>query len=322
MSRLTAGGLGLLLCLLVGCGRTEHYLERVTVAEGATFAEIADSLHARGVVRSAFRLRVYARLRGVDRAVKPGTYDLPSGASWAEILDVLVSGRSVGYVLTIPEGARIAEIGDRIGPLVGLTPQTVVQELLRPSLADSLGAPGPTMEGYLFPATYRLEAPMTVEGVASLLYQRYREVWTEARQARLDSLGMSERELATLASLIRAETFRDDELPLVSAVFHNRLRQGMQLQADVTIRYALPVGAGVSFRDIDQLADHPYNTYFIDGLPPGPVGAPDELAIDAALSPADEPYLFFVAGPDGRSVFSTTFDEHRSNIERLRGRVP
>ena len=255
--------------------------------------------------------------------MKPGTYDLPSGGRWSDILDLLVAGRSVGAVFTMPEGSRIADVAATIGQLVGMPADSVAHTLLNPSLADSLGAPGPTLEGYLYPATYRYVGSPSLQELVEDLVRRYRAVWTPARRARLDSMGMSERELVTLASIVRTETPHADELPKISAVFHNRLREGMPLQADPTVRYALPPGAIVRSTDIVSLVEHPYNTYSFAGLPPGPIGSPDEAAIDAALHPAVLPYLYlyFVAGPDGRSEFSRSFLEHRLRILRFRAEV-
>lgn len=148
---------------------------------------------------------------------------------------------------------------------------------------------------------------------------RYRQLWTLPRRARLDSLGMTEREIVTLASIIQAESRLADEMPIISAIFHNRLRQGMPLQSDPTVLYALPPKTRLHYRQIDSLAGHPYNTYSKPGVPPGPIGSPGEAAIDAALHPAPVPFLYFVARGDGRHHFSRTFREHREAIDRISG---
>ncbi len=148
---------------------------------------------------------------------------------------------------------------------------------------------------------------------------RYRSIWTPDRRAVLDSIGMSERQLVTLASIIQAEARWEDEMPLISAVFHNRLKRPMRLQADPTVQYALESRQSrLLYSHIDSVADHPYNTYTHDGLPPGPIGSPGAAAIDAALRPASVPYLYFVARPDGRHEFSRTLREHNRAAQRLR----
>jgi UPF0755 protein len=304
---------------LAACREPDPDSERLVVPAGATLDQIADTLAVHDVIRWPALFVLYVRLQGADKKLKAGIYDFPRGASWSVALEILVMGR-VAEGVTLPEGWRIAEIANRIGPIAGLSPDSAAERLLDAALADSLGAPGPTLEGYLFPATYEVRLGERLESIAALLFARYRQLWTPARRARLDSLGISEREAVTLASIIQAESRWEDEMPLISAVFHNRLRQEMRLQADPTVRYALPPNTPLRYTDIDSLTDHPYNTYSHDGLPPGPICSPGEAAIDAALHPAPVDYLFFVARQDGRHEFSRTFGEHRGAIERNRPR--
>ena len=150
--------------------------------------------------------------------------------------------------------------------------------------------------------------------------ERYRDWWTPDRRARLDSLGMSERELVTLASIIQAEARQVEEMPRISSVYHNRLDRGWLLQADPTVLYALGgPRERLLYAAIDSVQDNPYNTYTQPGLPPGPIGAPGALALEAALHPADEPFMFFVARPDGSHVFTQTLAEHnRAKAESRR----
>ena len=141
--------------------------------------------------------------------------------------------------------------------------------------------------------------------------ERYRGVWTPARRAALDSLSLDEREVVTLASIIEAEALRAEEMPIISGVYHNRLRIGYLLQADPTVMYALGGRrARLLYAAIDSVADNPYNTYTQPGLPPGPIGAPGEAAIEAALRPADVDFLYFVARPDGTHIFTLSLQEH------------
>jgi UPF0755 protein len=146
-----------------------------------------------------------------------------------------------------------------------------------------------------------------------VLTRRYQQVWTPALRARADSVGMNEREVVTLASIIETEAKVWDERPVVSAVYNNRLRIGMRLQADPTVQYAL--GSRQSrllYSHIRDVADHPYNTYTKSGLPPGPIASPSGGSIRAALYPADVPFLYFVARPDGTHVFTRTLAEHNA----------
>jgi UPF0755 protein len=281
---------------------------------------VADTLAAHGVIGWPRLFELYVRVKGADSQVKAGTYDLPRGAGWSRSLDALVVGRVVTVAVTIPEGWTISQIAGRIAPIAEIPEDSVAQRLLDPALAESLKVPGPNLEGYLFPETYRFAQAVPAETIAAELVGRYREIWTPERLAALDSLGMNEREIVTLASIIQSEARWEDEMPLISAVFHNRLRRPMRLQADPTVQYALESRQSrLLFSHIDSVADNPYNTYTHDGLPPGPIGSPGLSAIDAALKPASVHYLYFVAGDDGRHEFSRTLREHNRAIQRLRG---
>jgi UPF0755 protein len=304
-------------------GRTDGEIERLVIPQGASVTAVADSLRTRGVIRWPRLFRYYVRLKGADSNIKAGTYDLRRGAGWARALDAVVEGRVVTVALTIPEGWAIGQIAGRVAPITGLPEDSVALRLLAAALSDSLGAPGPNLEGYLFPETYRFAQGVPLLTIVAELYNRYRAVWTPERRAALDSIAMSERELVTLASIIQAEARWEDEMPLVSAVFHNRLRRRMRLQADPTVQYALDSHQSrLLFRHIESVADNPYNTYTHGGLPPGPIGSPGLAAIDAALNPADVPFLYFVAREDGHHEFSRTLREHNQKIREIRGSGP
>ncbi len=301
------------------CGQRDGEVERLVVPEGAGLAEVSDTLSAHGVIRWPSLFRVYARLKRADADIKAGTYELARGAGWSSTLEALVAGRVVTIALTIPEGWRVVQIAERIAPITGTAADSVARWLLAPAVAHSLGAPGPTLEGYLFPDTYRFAEGVAVETIALELLNRYEQTWDAERRAALDSLGMTERELVALASIVQAEARWNDEMPVISAVFHNRLRRRMRLQADPTVQYALESRRSrLLFAHIDSVADHPYNTYTHRGLPPGPIGSPGTAAIDAALHPAPVPYLYFVARQDGRHEFSRSLREHNNTIRRIR----
>jgi UPF0755 protein len=308
-----------LLVLAMACGGGDGTVERVVIPEGAGLTAVSDSLAAHGVIGRPRLFRLYARYKDADSKIKAGTYDLRRGARWSETLDALVEGRVVTIAVTIPEGWTIAQISERVSPIIGDSADTIAHRLLSTALSDSLGSPGPNLEGYLFPETYRFAQGVTTDQVAAALLENYREIWTPERLAARDSIGMDERQLVTLASIIQAEARREDEMPLISAVFHNRLRRPMRLQADPTVQYVLESHQSrLLFSHIDSVADNPYNTYTHDGLPPGPIGAPGLAAIDAALHPAPVRYLYFVAKQDGYHEFSRTLREHNRAIQRIR----
>lgn len=282
-----------------------------TVPAGATFDQVVDTLAARQLVGFRSGFKALARLRRNDRGVRAGGYSVPVDIGWFALLDDLVAGRVVTVPLTIPEGYTLDEIAPRIAELTQVSVEEVSSRLAGAEAASRLGVPGPTLEGYLFPDTYRFAPGVPVDSVVGAMVGRYRSVWTDARRARADSMGLSEREVTTLASIIEGEARRAEEMPIISGVYHNRLRLGYLLQADPTVQYALGAHHDrLLFADIDSVADHPYNTYTQPGLPPGPIGAPGEAALDAALNPAEVDFLYFVARPDGSHIFTRSLAEH------------
>lgn len=302
-----------LALLLGGCGGGADQPVQVTIPRGSSLSAAADSLAARDAIQSPAAFRYYARLRSRGRAIQPGIYDIPAGASWSEILQKLVSGDVARARFTIPEGWTSNQIAERIAPVARVPVDSVLRIVADTAAARRFGVPGPTLEGYLYPATYELPVGSAVDEVVRVLTRRYKQVWTPALRARADSVGMNEREVVTLASIIETEAKVWDERPVVSAVYNNRLRIGMRLQADPTVQYAL--GSRQSrllYSHIRDVADNPYNTYTNSGLPPGPIASPSAGSIRAALYPADVPFLYFVARPDGTHVFTRTLAEHNA----------
>ena len=304
---------------LASCGPRPGEPVEFMVPPGAPFSQVVDTLEARGVVPSPALFRLYARLRGDDRRVRSGRYALATGARWRDVLDALTRGRVETVPLTIPEGFRLAQMAPRIAEVTATDEASVLGALLRQGADSAFGVPGPGLEGYLFPDTYRFASGVDVGEVIEAMTRRYRAVWTPERVARRDSLGMTETEIVTLASIVQAEARRMEEMPRIASVYHNRLRKGWLLQADPTVLYALGgYRERLLFAAIDSVADNPYNTYKQPGLPPGPIGAPGEAAIEAALHPAAEPYLYFVARLDGSHVFTTTLADHNRAVAEWR----
>ncbi len=317
--RAGAGALVAAACAACGGEAPEGEL-RFTVPSGASFQEVSDTLEARGLVEVPFLFRVYARVRGDDRSLKAGQYEIDGSASWGDILGMLSEGRVVTEMVTIPEGFRLPQIAARIAAISDLSADSVLAYLEAPGADSVHQVPGPGLEGYLFPDTYRFAPGVRASDVVSVMTDRYRSMWTPERRARLDSLGMSERELVTLASIIQAEARHVPEMPRIASVYHNRLERGMLLQADPTVLYALGgPRERLLYAAIDSVAENPYNTYSQAGLPPGPIGAPGEAALEAALNPAGEDFVYFVARPDGTHVFTRTLAEHnRAKAEARR----
>lgn len=289
------------------------------VPRGATFRTVVDTLEARGLVHHPGLFRIWARLRGEERSVRAGRYTLPSDAGWNHILDVLVAGRVETEAVTIPEGFTLRRIAPRVAGVTGLPTDSVARALRSEGWVRRLGVPGPTLEGYLFPETYRFAQGASLREVVGTMVEAYRAYWTPARRARADSLEMTEREVVTLASIVQAEARMAAEMDTIAAVYHNRLERGYLLQADPTVLYALGgPRERLLYAAMDSVAGHPYNTYTYPGLPPGPIGSPGRRALEATLRPARTDYLYFVARPDGTHIFSHTLTEHNRAVARAR----
>ncbi len=323
MTRHSLLALALLLPTLSACSpEPGPETEAVTfeIPSGASFSQVTDTLAAHGLVRNPTLFRGVARLRGDDRNVRAGRYEVPADIRWRPLLDRLVEGRVITVPLTIPEGFTLRQMVPRLAQITELDVDEVEAMLLSQAQNGEWDVPGPGLEGYLFPDTYHFTPGVSLETVIATMTARYRRLWTEERRARADELGMSEREVMTLASIVQGEARGTSEMSTISGVFHNRLRIGYPLQADPTVQYALGERRSrLLYADIDAVADHPYNTYSIRGLPPGPIGAAGEAALDATLHPADVEYLYFVARPDGTHIFTRTLVEHnRARVEARR----
>jgi UPF0755 protein len=309
-----------LALLAASCGGSpEGEPLQITVPRGASLHDVTDTLAARGVIERPPLFRAYVRIQRADRAIKAGVYRFRRGEPWQEIVASLRDGRVVSVPMTIPEGWTLAQMVPRLAAATGLPEDTVRARLRADSLAERLSVPGPGVEGYLFPDTYRFTPGVSLDVVLDAMAQKYRSFWTPERRALLEQTGLTEREAATLASIVQAEARKLEEMPTIAAVYLNRLERGIPLQADPTVLFALGgPRERLLYAAIDSVEDHPYNTYRRAGLPPGPISAPGQAALEAVLRPADVDYIYFVARPDGSHVFTRTLAEHNRAKELAR----
>lgn len=291
----------------------------VEIPPGSTLPQVAEILDSLDVVGSGRLFHAYVRVRRADRDLKAGTYLIPTGSSMRGALGRLTRGEVETVTFTIPEGFMLQQIVPRIAELTSATPEEVDAYLASPDLIERYGLPGPTMEGYLFPDTYRFAKGVPVSSVVDAMVGRYQALWTDERRAALESSGRTETETVTLASIVQAEARQVAEMPRIAGVYHNRLEAGWLLQADPTVLYALGgYRARLLYAAIDSVEGNPYNTYSVRGLPPGPIGSPGELAIDAALSPEEHEFMYFVAWPDGSHIFTNSLAAHNEAKEDAR----
>ncbi len=329
---LLPAGAVLVLLALAGCAFVLHgwwqrqvdtpyrgYLDPevvVNIPRGLSIAQIAEQLADAGVVKSALLFHIKARL--TDARPKAGAYGFKEPMTVGEVLEVLEVGRIRHQRVTIPEGLELTQVTALLVETGFGTIQGFIDEMHRTDRIGDLDPEARDLEGYLLPDTYFLTPGMAETEIVSRMVANFRRVWTPDLAQRARELGFSVRETLTMASLIEKETGAAEERPLVSAVFHNRLRLGMRLMCDPTVIYAVRLVDEFDgiIRRSHLALDSPYNTYLYSGLPPGPIANPGLESIRAALDPAEAPYLYFVSRNDGRHVFSTSYDAHRQAVQR------
>jgi UPF0755 protein len=282
---------------------------------------LAQLLAQAGIVSDARRFYFhlhYFRRNAVPRA---GEYEFDGPVLPDDVIGKLTRGDVKLYRFTVPEGLR----ADEIAPIVGATTICSADEFLKiardPANAKRLGVPAPSLEGFLFPDTYAVTRSAGCAGIAQIMVNRFREEWHKAQAQRADDVTLDELQAVTLASIVEKETGQPAERPRISCVFHNRLRRGMKLQTDPTVIYAILLEHGFKWdgnlRKADLSMAHPYNTYYVKGLPPGPICNPGAAALEAALNPASCNDLFFVSRNDHTHVFCPDFGCHERNVRKF-----
>jgi UPF0755 protein len=298
-----------LTATLVACGSGSGPAVKVTIPPRATMRIAAESLSRAGVIRFPRLFRVYASVKRSDRGIKAGTYSLHQNAGWGFVLEELRSGKGLVHVVTVPEGFSLSQIQPLLASKLGQPADSVDAAARDTALLHRLDVPMPTLEGYLFPDTYTFQVGTTARTAVDAMVKRFEQVWKPEWSARLDTIHLSRNDLLALASIVEKEARLPEERPVIAAVYMNRLRTGMLLQADPTVQYALGKHvARVFYKDLE--VESPYNTYKHKGLPPGPIASPGRASIQASLYPANVPYLYFVAFPDGHHEFHVDAKGH------------
>jgi len=278
------------------------------VREGAGITEIANSLERKGIISQARIFTNVTKFLGIDQSARHGEYEIKAGASMLEVIDLLKSGKSIQYSVTVPEGLTVKQVFKKVA----------ADPILEGDLPVDLPA-----EGSLSPNTYKFtrgyKRAAIIEQMKAAQVRLLDQVWDKRDK---DLPIASKEELLILASIVEKETGKGDERPQVASVFLNRLKKGMRLQSDPTILYGLyggdgkPVDGAILKSDIDK--ETPYNTYVIKGLPPTPIANPGRAAIEAVANPSHTSYLYFVADGTGGHAFAETLEDHNANVKRWR----
>ncbi|HTM00462.1 MAG TPA: endolytic transglycosylase MltG [Candidatus Omnitrophota bacterium] len=294
----------------------------VLIPKGAKIDQIATILHDNGLIGNPKLFVLAARVLGYDRGLKAGRFTLPVGSSIYRILTQLAHGMAKQDMVTIPEGRRADQIAAILHQRAKIDPMAFLALVGDSAFAHSLGVSANRLEGYLYPDTYPFYPLLTPEEVVKVMVERAIRTFSEEMALPGAREGLSLHQLVTLASIVEAEAQVPSERPRIAAVFYNRLRQGMMLQSDPTVLYALGLWKQRTFyKDLDVRS--PYNTYRNRGLPPGPICNPGRAAVHAVLFPnSDSTELYFVARGDGTHIFSRSWEDHLKAIAHVRTQAP
>ncbi len=288
----------------------------VDIPQGTSPSGIGRRLVDAGVVRDTWIFRYELARTRTGRRLQAGEYRFDRPMTVKEVVAAIARGDVYLRPITFREGLTIKQMAELFETKGFGTAADFVAAAADASLIHDVDPAARDLEGYLFPDTYSLPRHTTAAQLVARMAGAFQKVFTPELRARAEARGLSPRELVTLASIVEKETGKADERPLVAAVYANRLKIGMGLQCDPTVIYALERAGrynGNLTRD-DLHLDSPYNTYRYAGLPPGPIANPGRASLEAAASPADVPYLYFVSRNDGSHAFASSLDEHNHNV--------
>jgi peptidoglycan lytic transglycosylase G len=310
----------IILCLTAGIGYNLLLLTKapaeivsITVNSGRSLSSVAQELERTGVIRSSLALKIIARWNKQGGQIQAGSYRFDQPATPGEILKRLIQGDVEKVTLTIPEGFTLQQIIERINQQ-GYGSKTKLAELAYNSdFITSLNISADSLEGYLYPETYLFAPGNDERALLKMMVNQFQKQITAELKTSAQHVGLSLHQLVTLASIIEKETGVVDEMPLISSVFHNRLKRRIPLQTDPTVIYGIKDFDGNITRK-HLKTPTPYNTYMIRGLPPGPIASPGLAALKAATSPAKTNLLYFVARGDGSHKFSKSLKEHNAAV--------
>jgi UPF0755 protein len=304
--------LGRFLVSTPGSGRNIQILE---FSKGQSLKKFATDLEERKIITNAGLFTFYARLRGDDGRVKAGYYQFSDAMTPAEVLRRMVAGEVYAMRFTVPEGYSIYQVAELLAGRRLFDKEIFLKECFSRPLLRELGINGKSVEGYLYPSTYYITPNLTAADFIRVMTKQFDKVYARDFAAQAKRTHLSQLEIITLASMIEKEAVKPEEKPIISSVFYNRLRRRMPLQSDPTSIYGVRAFAGnISRQDLTHAT--PFNTYLINGLPPGPIGNPGSGAIEAALNPAETCYLYFVAKGDGTHYFSSALEEHNAAVRK------
>ena len=296
-----------------------EYLE---IHKGDLPATITQELIKLKVIEDSKNLLLLGKITRLWGKVKAGEYEVSAHMTPYQILQQITSGVSVVHPVTIKEGENIYEIAKDLAAKKLISSEDEFISLAKDqnfiqSIPGFKGEFPKSLEGYLFPETYFFNKTQSTQDIAKQMLRHFFEYWTKDKTQRAEELGMNLHQIVTLASMIEKETGATAERPLISSVFHNRLKQGMRLQSDPTTIYGMWSRYQGNIHKSDLLEKNDYNTYQISGLPIGPISNPGRASLDAALYPSTSTYLYFVSQNDGTHQFSVQYTDHLKAVQKF-----
>ena len=296
---------------------------KITINQGESLSVISKKLLKKGGITNENIFEVATKIRGLDTSIPVGTFLMQNVKVNHDIINHLVFGNPERKKVTLLEGWNIKQTSNHLSKEMGFDYNTIVEIINNTSFINSLGIKSQSLEGYLYPDTYYFFEGENVNSVIKRLVKEYKYFWTDSNITKASSISLTQHQVLTLASIIEGEAIYDSERPIISAVYHNRLKRGMKLQADPTVQYIIKDGPRrLLIKDLRIKS--PYNTYLYEGLPPGPINSPGFKSLNAALYPDKNDYLYFVAKGDGYHTFSKNEKEHeraKRAFQRVRKKV-
>lgn len=290
----------------------------VLIPTGAGFEQVVDSLRTAGVIADERLFRMLAKRKKYVERVKPGRYRVKPGTSLNELVNRLRSGEQDPVRITFTNIRTLPQLAGRIAANIEADSTAVLSAIRDAASTERFGFRQETMIAMFVPNTYEVWWTVRPDDLLGRMAKEYERFWTDARKTKAKARGLSRTEVSVLASIVQAETAKPDEAPLVASVYLNRLRVGMPLQADPTLKFALGLDSLSRILTADLTIDSPYNTYTHTGLPPGPINMPEPRYIDAVLNAPESEYFYFCAREDlsGYSNFAKTYEQHLVNARR------
>ena len=296
---------------------------KVAINQGESLDIISKNLLNKGVITNKRICQLITRIKGLDTSIPIGAFNRKSGNVNRDIINHLVFGIPERRRVTILEGWNSRQLAKHLSNEMGLDYDNIIKTVNDKNFIKSLKIQSESLEGYLYPDTYFFYDGVDEVSVIKRLVRESQVFWNDSNIAMANSMNFSQHEILTLASIIEGEAIYDSERPIISAVYHNRLKRGMRLQADPTIQYVIEDGPR-RLLNKDLRIKSPYNTYLYKGLPPGPINSPGFMSLHAALYPQENEYLYFVAKGDGYHTFSKNEKEHeraKRAFQRVRKKV-